>query len=139
MNTNNDDAYYKPSEEEEYMNDKQIQYFKHKLLKWKEELKQEMIYTTEFLKQKNWNEPDLSDRAASEVDVSVELRKKDRYRKLVNKIDDALLRIQKGTYGYCEDTMNPIGLSRLDARPIATLSIEAQEKHESFERNHNED
>ena len=130
---------YKPSESEQYMNDKQLEYFRRKLLKWKMSLQEESTQAVEFLKKKNWKDPDISDRAADEADVSFELRTQDRYRKLIAKIDAALERIEMGAYGYCEVSDDPIGLRRLEARPIATLSIEAQEKHERFEKTHNED
>ena len=130
---------YKPSEDEEYMSPMQLEYFKHKLLNWKKELKEESTETVEYLKHENWNEPDINDRASVEAEASFELRTRDRYRKLIDKIDAALSRIEKGAYGYCEETNEPIGLKRLEARPIATLSIEAQERHEKFEKTHNEE
>lgn len=130
---------YKPSESEEYMNSYQLEYFRRKLLKWKADLLSESMQTVEHLKEENWNEPDLNDRASIETETTFELRTRDRYRKLIDKIDAALLRIAKGTYGYCDDTGEPIGVKRLEARPVATLSIEAQERHERFEKSHNED
>jgi DnaK suppressor protein len=130
---------YKPSEAEEYMNDVQLEYFKCKLLRWKQSLQEESNQAVEFLKKKNWKDPDISDRASDEVDVSIELRTQDRYRKLIAKIDAALDRVKQGEYGYCEDSGEPIGLGRLEARPIATFCIEAQEKHERFEKTHNEE
>jgi DnaK suppressor protein len=130
---------YQPSGNEEYMCNKHLAYFKRKLLKWRNELLAESLETLMHLREENWQDPDLSDRASLEVDVSLELRSKDRVRKLIEKIDLALEKIEKGTYGFCEETGEPIGLKRLEARPIATLSIEAQEKHERFEVSHNED
>jgi len=130
---------YIPSEKEEYMNLKHREYFRNKLLAWKEELQNEMEGALRYLKEEKLNEPDLNDRAAAELDTSFELRTKDRCRKLISKIDQALGRIERDEYGYCEETGEPIGLKRLDARPIATLSIEAQERHEKYERQHNED
>jgi DnaK suppressor protein len=130
---------YVPTDKEEYMNPQQLEYFRQKLLKWKEELEFESQITVDHLKQENWNEADLNDRATVEADTSLELRTRDRYRKLMNKIDEALQRIEEGTYGYCEETGDPIGIKRLEARPIATLSIEAQERHERFEKSHSED
>ena len=130
---------YSLNENEEYMNPKHLTYFKEKLLKWKDELLSESMQTVEHLKEENWNEPDLNDRASIEADTNFELRTRDRYRKLIDKIEAALQRIDKGTYGYCDESGEPIGLKRLDARPIATLSIEAQERHERFERSHSEE
>lgn len=130
---------YSPSDKEEYMNDKQLEYFKQKLLKWKADLAQESQATMDHLKDETWNEPDLNDRASVETETGLELRTRDRYRKLMSKIDEALKRIEDGTYGYCNETGDPIGIRRLDARPIATLSIEAQERHERFEKSHSED
>lgn len=132
-------AGYQPSIDEEYMNPMQLEYFKQKLLAWKEELSEASMQTVEHLKQENWNEPDLADRASVEAEKNYELRTRDRYRKLIDKIDAALLRIEKNNYGYCEETGDPIGIKRLEARPIATLCIEAQEKHEKYERSHSED
>jgi DnaK suppressor protein len=130
---------YKPSDKEEYMNDKQLEYFRQKLLQWKSDLIKESQSTVDHLKQENWNESDLNDRASVEVETSMELRTRDRYRKLINKINDAIGRIDDGSYGYCEETGDPIGIKRLEARPIATMTIEAQERHERFERSHSED
>ena len=130
---------YQASENEEYMNPAQLEYFKQKLLDWKSELERDSQATKDHLKQENWNEADINDRATVEIETSLELRTRDRYRKLINKIDQALERIDKGTYGYCDETGEPIGIKRLEARPIATLSIEAQERHERFEKSHNED
>lgn len=125
---------YKPSESEEYMNPMQLEYFKQKLLAWREELLQESETTVNHLREENWQEPDINDRASLESDAALELRTRDRYRKLINKIDKALKQIADGTYGYCEETGDEIGIRRLEARPIATLTIEAQERHERLER-----
>lgn len=125
---------YKPTEKEKYMNAQQLEYFRRKLLKWREELLAESQETINNLKEENWREPDLSDRASLETEAGVELRTRNRYLKLVGKIDAALKRIEKGEYGYCEETGDPIGLKRLEARPIATMTIEAQERHERMEK-----
>ncbi|MCC6735587.1 MAG: RNA polymerase-binding protein DksA [Bauldia sp.] len=125
---------YRPSESEPFMNDRQKEYFRQKLLRWKDEILREARETMQHLQDENQNHPDLADRASSETDRAIELRARDRQRKLIAKIDAALLRIDSGTYGYCEETGEPISLKRLDARPIATLSIEAQERHERRER-----
>ena len=125
---------YKPSEDEPFMNARQREYFRRKLLGWKEELVRESTQTLQHLQTDSTQEPDLADRASVESERSLELRTRDRERKLLAKIDDALERLRDGSYGYCEETGEPIGLSRLDARPIATLSIEAQERHEKRER-----
>jgi len=130
---------YHATEKEEYMNPAQLEYFKQKLLDWKAELERDSQVTKDHLKQENWNEADINDRATVEIETSLELRTRDRYRKLINKIDQALERIEKGSYGYCDETGEPIGIKRLEARPIATLSIEAQERHERFEKSHNEE
>jgi DnaK suppressor protein len=127
---------YKPSEKEEYMSALQLEYFRKKLLAWKEELLDESRETLDHLKQENWQEPDVNDRATVETDTSLELRTRDRYRKLIDKIDSALRRIENGKYGYCDETGEEIGIKRLEARPIATLCIEAQERHENYERTH---
>ena len=116
------------------MNDRQREYFRKKLLSWKEEILKEARETLQHLQDESQNHPDLADRASSETDRAIELRARDRQRKLIAKIDAALQRIEDGTYGYCEETGEPISLKRLDARPIATLSIEAQERHERRER-----
>jgi DnaK suppressor protein len=133
------EAGYIPSDKDEYMNPKQLEYFKRKLIDWKQDLIKEAQETLNHLKTDKLNEPDMTDRAAAEIETAFELRTRDRYRKLINKIDRSLERIDKGSYGYCEETGEPIGLKRLEARPIATLCIEAQEKHERFERQHSED
>lgn len=125
---------YKPSEDEPFMNARQREYFRRKLLGWKEELVRESTQTLQHLQTDSAQEPDIADRASAESERSLELRTRDRERKLLAKIDSALERLQDGSYGYCEETGEPIGLSRLDARPIATLSIEAQERHEKRER-----
>ena len=125
---------YKPVEKEEYMNPSQLEYFRRKLLKWREELLKESRETIDHLKEENWHEADIADRASLETEAGVELRTRNRYLKLISKIDAALRRIESGEYGYCEETGDPIGLKRLEARPIATLSIEAQERHEKLEK-----
>lgn len=125
---------YKPSESEKFMNRKQQEYFRLKLLAWRAEIVEQTRDTVEFLKGESVSHPDPADTAAANADRQLELRTKDRLRKLINKIDKALLRIENGEYGYCEETGDPISLGRLDARPIATLSIEAQEMHERGER-----
>ena len=130
---------YQPSSDEEYMSPMQLEYFRRKLLDWRAELLQESENTISHLKEENWQEPDINDRATLETDAALELRTRDRYRKLVNKIDSAMARIAEGSYGYCEETGEEIGLSRLEARPIATLTIEAQEKHERLEKQHRDD
>ena len=130
---------YRPHEGEEFMNPMQVEYFRQKLLRWRAELLRDADGTLASLSQGGILEPDITDRASVETDRALELRTRDRARKLVAKIDQALVRIEKGTYGYCEDTDEPIGLKRLEARPIATLSIEAQERHERMERVHRDD
>ena len=125
---------YKPIESEPFMNERQIEYFRRKLLNWKDDIIKESKETISHLQEENHILPDVADRASSETDRSLELRTRDRQRKLISKIDSALKRIDDRSYGYCEDTGEPIGLKRLDARPIATLSIEAQERHEKRER-----
>ena len=129
-----DDREYRPSEDEEFMNERQLEYFRKKLLNWKEEILRESRETLENLQEESQNHPDMADRASSESDRALELRTRDRQRKLISKIDAALKRIEDGTYGYCEETGDPIGIARLDARPIATLSLEAQEMHERREK-----
>ena len=133
------EANYTPSEDEPFMNERQKSYFRAKLTAWKSDILREARETLEILQQENANHPDLADRASSETDRAIELRARDRQRKLIAKIDAALHRIEEGTYGYCEETGEPIGLARLDARPIATLSLEAQERHERRERVHRDD
>jgi DnaK suppressor protein len=127
---------YKPSDQEKYMNPKQIEYFRQKLLKWREELIHESNDTLHHLRSEKWNEPDVTDRANIETETGIEIRTRGRYRKLIDKIDQALARIREGEYGYCEETGEEIGIRRLEARPVATLSIEAQMKHESYEKTH---
>ncbi len=130
---------YIPSEKEDYMNVMQLEYFRLKLLAWKNELLDEARNTMEHLKTENLNEPDINDRATVESDTAFELRTRDRYRKLIDKIEYALTKIESGDYGYCEETGDPIGVKRLDARPVATLCIEAQERHEKYEKQHHEE
>lgn len=125
---------YKPTAKEPFMNELQREYFRRKLLVWKEEILRESQETLQNLQEDTANHADLADRASSETDRALELRTRDRQRKLISKIDAALRRIEDGSYGYCEESGEPIGLKRLDARPIATLSIEAQERHERRER-----
>ena len=125
---------YKPSDKEEYMCAGHLEYFKHKLDSWKKELLEESSETLNHLKKETRNEPDVTDRASVETDTALELRTRDRYRKLISKIDSALVRIGKGEYGYCEVTGDPIGLGRLEARPIATMTVAAQEDHENQEK-----
>lgn len=133
------DEEYRPSEDEPFMNDRQLEYFKNKLLDWKDEILRESRETVTHLQAETENHPDLADRASSETDRALELRTRDRQRKLIAKIDEALRRIDEGVYGYCEETGEPIGLARLEARPIATLGVEAQERHERRERVHRDD
>ncbi len=130
---------YAPADDEPFMNDRQVEYFKRKLLGWKADLLSETKDTIEGLQDGTRNIPDVADRASEETDRALELRTRDRQRKLVSKIDSALRRIAEGEYGYCEVTGDPISLKRLDARPIATMSLEAQERHERRERVHRED
>jgi len=130
---------YKPSSDEEYMNPLQLEYFRQKLLTWRDSLLEESRETLVHLKEENWNEPDLNDRASIETETTIELRTRDRYRKLIDKIETTIERIDKGEYGYCEETGEKIGLKRLEARPVATLCIEAQEGHEKYEKQHNDD
>ncbi len=130
---------YRPTEDEPFMNERQREYFRRKLLDWKDEILRESKETLQHLQDDNINLPDIADRASSETDRAIELRARDRQRKLIAKIDAALKRIDEGTYGYCEETGDPISLKRLDARPIATLSIEAQERHERRERVYRDD
>ena len=125
---------YRPSDKEPFMNERQRDYFRAKLLAWREDILKEAKETLLHLQEENQNHPDLADRASSETDRAIELRARDRQRKLIAKIDEALARIDDGTYGYCEETGEPISLKRLEARPIATLSVEAQERHEKREK-----
>ncbi|MAW85282.1 MAG: RNA polymerase-binding protein DksA [Phyllobacteriaceae bacterium] len=133
------DTDYVPSDNEPFMNERQKAYFREKLINWKNDILREARETLETLQQESENHPDLADRASSETDRAIELRARDRQRKLISKIDAALMRIDDGTYGYCEETGEPISLRRLDARPIATLSIEAQERHERREKVYRDD
>ena len=130
---------YRPGDEEPFMNERQREYFRRKLTRWKIEILREAQDTLVNLQSENENHPDLADRASSETDRAIELRARDRQRKLIAKIESALHRINEGTYGFCDDTGEPIALKRLEARPIATLSIEAQERHERNERVHRDD
>ncbi|AMC13289.1 molecular chaperone DnaK [Liberibacter crescens] len=125
---------YTPSENEEFMNPHQLEYFRSKLIAWKNDIISELNETLQSLSKENIHHPDDTDRASSETDRSVQLRARDRQRKLISKIDAALQRINDSTYGYCEETGEPISIKRLNARPIATLSIEAQERHERLEK-----
>ena len=130
---------YRPSEDEPFMSERQLEYFREKLLNWKEDILRESRETLSHLQTDTENHPDIADRASSETDRALELRTRDRQRKLISKIDEALRRIEDGSYGYCEETGEPIGVARLEARPIATLSLEAQERHERRERVHRDD
>lgn len=130
---------YRPTDDEPFMNERQREYFKRKLLNWKDDILRESAETLQHLQDDNINLPDIADRASSETDRAIELRARDRQRKLIAKIDAAIKRIDDGSYGYCEETGEPISLRRLDARPIATLSIEAQERHERRERVYRDD
>ena len=130
---------YRPSDREPFMSERQREYFRLKLLDWREDILKEAKETLQHLQDESQNHPDLADRASSETDRAIELRARDRQRKLIAKIDAALQRIEDGTYGFCEETGEPITLKRLEARPIATLSIEAQERHERRERVYRDD
>lgn len=130
---------YRPSDKEEYMNEMQLEYFRQKLLSWKKSLIGQSMDTLDDLKQGGLNQPDQIDRASLESDKALELRTRDRARKLISKIDEALKRIEDGSYGYCEETGDPIGLERLEVRPVATLSIEAQERHERMEKTYDDE
>lgn len=130
---------YRPAEDEPFMNERQLEYFRRKLLSWKHDLLEESRLTVETLQDGTRNIPDVADRASEETDRALELRTRDRQRKLIAKIDSALRRIEEGEYGYCEVTGEPISLKRLDARPIATMSLEAQERHERREKVHRDD
>ena len=130
---------YRPAEDEPFMNERQEEYFRRKLLNWKAELMDDSRDTVASMKDQTRNIPDVADRASEETDRSIELRTRDRQRKLVSKIDGALRRIDEGEYGYCSITGEPISLKRLDARPIATMSLEAQECHERGEKVHRKD
>ncbi len=130
---------YRPAEDEPFMNDRQLEYFRRKLIEWKADLLSDSRDTVAGMKDQTRNIPDIADRASEETDRSLELRTRDRQRKLVSKIDAALRRIEEGEYGFCEITGEPISLKRLDARPIATMSLEAQERHERREKVHRDD
>ena len=130
---------YRPTDKEPFMNERQRDYFRSKLLAWREDILKEAKETLLHLQEENVNHPDLADRASSETDRSSELRSRDRQRQLISKIDEALSRIDDGTYGYCEETGEPISIRRLEARPIATLSVEAQERHERREKVYRDD
>lgn len=130
---------YRPSEDEEFMNPLQVEYFRQKLLGWRAQLLAEASGALQHLKEESLVKPDLTDRATLETERAIELRTRARERRLISKIDAALSRIDRGTYGYCEETDEPIGIRRLEARPIATLSIEAQKRHERLERTHRDD
>ena len=133
------DKGYRPTEKEPFMGERQRDYFREKLLAWRDDILKEAKETLQHLQDENQNHPDLADRASSETDRAIELRARDRQRKLISKIDAAIQRIDDGTYGYCEETGEPIALKRLEARPIATLSVEAQERHERRERVYRDD
>lgn len=133
------DEGYRPTDDEPFMSERQREYFRRKLIRWKGDILREAQETLATLQSENENHPDLADRASSETDRAIELRARDRQRKLIAKIDAALARIDDGTYGYCEETGDPISLKRLEARPIATLSLEAQERHERNERVYRDD
>ncbi len=133
------DHQYRPSEDEPFMNERQKAYFRAKLVSWKNDILREARETLENLQEENVAQPDLTDRASSETDRTIELRARDRQRKLISKIDAALERIDNGTYGFCEETGEPISIKRLEARPIAVLSLEAQERHERRERVYRDD
>ena len=130
---------YRPSDKEPFMNAKQREYFRQRLQRWRNELLHDTSLTLQHLQEGSLQSPDLADRASAETDRAIELRTRDRERKLIQKIDEALERIKEGEYGYCEETSEPIGLRRLEARPIATLSLEAQERHERMERIYRDD
>ena len=130
---------YRPNNDEPFMNARQREYFRRKLLSWREELLRESKETLEHLREESGQEADIADRASLETDRSIELRTRDRERKLIGKIDEALVRIENGSYGYCIETSEPISLNRLEARPIATLGLEAQEHHERMEKIHRDD
>jgi DnaK suppressor protein len=130
---------YRPTDEEPFMSERQREYFRRKLVQWKQDILREAQETLSALQSESENHPDIADRASSETDRAIELRARDRQRKLIAKIDAALSRLEDGTYGYCEETGEPISLKRLEARPIATLSLEAQERHERNERVYRDD
>ena len=127
---------YRPSADEPFMNDLQKEYFRRKLTAWRAELLRDSEYTLDSLKEGGMTVPDISDRASAEADKALELRTRDRMRKVISKIDVALGKLEDGTYGYCEETGDPIGLERLEARPVTTMTVEAQERHERLEKTH---
>lgn len=130
---------YKPSEKDEFMNPVMLEYFRQKLEAWKAEILEDASETLQNLQDQQFQQPDMTDRATMETDSALELRTRDRQRKLISKIDSALRRVDTGEYGYCEETGDPIGIKRLEARPVATLSLEAQERHERHERTHKDE
>ncbi|HYN38124.1 MAG TPA: RNA polymerase-binding protein DksA [Rhodospirillales bacterium] len=130
---------YRPSEDEPFMNPRMLEYFRLKLLRWRDELLDEASETLHALQDGGFTEADIADRASAETNRALELRTRDRARKLIAKIDEALLRIENRTFGFCEETHEPISISRLDARPIATLTLEAQERHERMEKTHRDE
>jgi DnaK suppressor protein len=130
---------YRPSDDEPFMNPVMLEYFRRRLLRWRAELLSGSTETLAALQDENLAEPDIADRASAEASRALELRTRDRARKLVAKIDEAMRRIETGVYGYCEETHEPISISRLEARPIATLSLEAQERHERMEKTHRDE
>ncbi len=133
------DSEYRPAEDEPFMNERQLEYFRNKLVAWKHSILEESRGTIEDMQEGTRNIPDVADRASEETDRALELRTRDRQRKVISKIDSALRRIDEGSYGYCDETGEPISLKRLDARPIATLSLEAQERHERKEKVHRDE
>jgi DnaK suppressor protein len=133
------DSEYRPAEDEPFMNERQLEYFRNKLVTWKHSILEESRGTIEDMQEGTRNIPDVADRASEETDRALELRTRDRQRKVISKIDSALRRIEEGSYGYCDETGEPISLKRLDARPIATLSLEAQERHERKEKVHRDE
>ena len=133
------EADYRPSDSEPFMNERQREYFRKKLLAWKDDILREARETLQNLQDENQNHPDIADRASSETDRAIELRARDRQRKLIAKIDAAIARIEDGSYGYCEETGEEIGLGRLEARPIATLTVDAQERREMFQKQFRDD
>ncbi len=130
---------YVPSDKDAFMNPMMLEYFRQQLVRWKEEILNETSETLQHLQQESLHQPDMTDRASLETEQALELRTRDRQRKLINKINLAISRIEDGSYGYCEETGEPIGLKRLMARPIATLSLEAQERHERYEKSHRDE
>ena len=139
LKANGSNGHYRPTDKEPFMNERQRDYFRQKLTAWRDDILREAKETLAHLQNESENHPDLADRASSETDRAIELRARDRQRKLMAKIEDAIARIDEGTYGYCEETGEPISIRRLEARPIATLSVEAQERHERRERVYRDD